>query len=91
MADSRGPGRVWVVGPAGNLEDDPNLTHERCPGNPTTSHRARQTLRVVGEVVNWVGHSPDQVLATLEHPWSMTDRSEAERAHLTAHRPNCNS
>ena len=32
-----GPGRIYRVEPTGPFEDDPNLTDERFPGNPTRS------------------------------------------------------
>ena len=53
------PGRIYVVEPTGPIEDDPNLTDKKFPGNPTKSYRSRQPLRVTGEVTDWQGHSPD--------------------------------
>ena len=47
-------GHIYEVEPMGPFEDDPNV-----PGNPTQSYRTRQPLRVVGEVVDWEGHSPE--------------------------------
>ena len=61
LAVGDGPGRIYVVEPTGALEDDPNLTDQRFPGNPSRSYRTRKPLRVLGEVVGWVGHSPAQV------------------------------
>ena len=55
------PQRVYVVEPTGPIEDDPNLTDKKFPGNPTLSFRSRDSLRVVGEVVKWEGHSPERV------------------------------
>jgi rifampin ADP-ribosylating transferase len=52
-----------VVLPTGNFEDDPNLTDKKFPGNPTRSFRSREPLRVVGEFVDWVGHSPEKLAA----------------------------
>ncbi len=46
------------------IEDDPNLTDKKFPGNPTKSYRSREPLRVIGEVVNWQGHSPEELKAT---------------------------
>ena len=63
LAAGEGPGRVYVVEPTGELEDDPNVTDKRFPGNPTRSFRSRQPLRVVGEVVDWVGHSDEKLQA----------------------------
>jgi len=50
-------GRVYVVEPSGPFEDDPDVTDERFPGNPTRSYRSRLPLRVVGEVADWPGTS----------------------------------
>lgn len=59
LAVGDGPGRIYRVEPTGAFEDDPNLTDKKFPGNPTRSYRARQPLRVVGEVLDWEGHSPE--------------------------------
>lgn len=53
--------RIYVVEPTGTIEDDPNLTDKRFPGNPTLSYRSREPLRIIGEVTGWQGHSPEQV------------------------------
>jgi rifampin ADP-ribosylating transferase len=61
LAVGGGRGRIYVVEPSGEFEDDPNVTNKRFTGNPTQSFRTRQPLRVLGEVVDWVGHSPEQL------------------------------
>lgn len=63
LAAGDGPGRVYIVDPLGDYHDDPNVTDKRFAGNPTRSFRSTQPLRVVGEVLGWVGHSADQVQA----------------------------
>ena len=63
LAAGAGRGRIYVVEPTGAFEDDPNLTDKRFPGNPTQSFRSREPLRVVGELVDWVGHPPEQLQA----------------------------
>jgi len=63
LARGEGPGRIYIVEPQGDIEDDPNVTDKRFPGNPTRSFRSRQPLRVVGELVDWVGHSQDRMRA----------------------------
>jgi hypothetical protein len=65
--DRRGTGRIYRVEPTGLLEDDPNLTDKRFPGNPTRSYRAREPLRVVGEVLDWEGHAPAVLQDMREH------------------------
>ncbi|QNP41705.1 NAD(+)--rifampin ADP-ribosyltransferase [Lysobacter solisilvae (ex Woo and Kim 2020)] len=61
LAVGAGRGRIYIVEPTGAIEDDPNLTNKRFPGNPTRSYRSRAPFRVVGEVVEWQGHSAEQL------------------------------
>lgn len=63
LASGENRGRIYVVEPTGEFEDDPNLTDKKFPGNPTHSFRSREPLRVVGELVDWVGHSPEKLEA----------------------------
>lgn len=60
LALGEGRGRIYFVEPTGAIEDDPNVTDKRFPGNPTQSYRSAEPVRVVGELVDWVGHSPEQ-------------------------------
>ncbi len=61
LATGQGRERIYVVEPTGPVEDDPNLTDKKFPGNPSMSYRSRQALRVIAEVILWQGHSPEQV------------------------------
>ena len=63
LAGGEGRGRIYIVEPTGEFEDDPNVTDKRFPGNPTQSFRSREPLRVVGELVDWVGHAPEKLEA----------------------------
>ena len=63
LAAGDGRERIYIVEPSGEFENDPNLTDKRFPGNPTQSFRSREPLRVVGELVDWVGHSPEKIRA----------------------------
>ena len=67
LAQGEGPGRIYIVEPTGPIEDDPNLTDKKFPGNPTQSYRTRDPLRVTGEVKNWQGHTPEQLKAMKDH------------------------
>ena len=67
LALGEGPGRIYIVEPTGPIEDDPNLTDKKFPGNPTRSYRTRNPLHVTGEIKNWQGHSPEQLRAMKEH------------------------
>ena len=53
--------RIYIVEPTGEFFDDPNLTDKKFPGNPTKSYRSRHPLRIVGEVTEWEGHSPERL------------------------------
>jgi len=61
LASGEGRGRIYIVEPMGDFEDDPNVTDKKFPGNPTQSFRSREPLRVVGELADWVGHSPEKL------------------------------
>lgn len=63
LALGDGRGRIYLVEPTGPIEDDPNLTDKKFPGNPTKSYRSQHPFKVVGEVTVWQGHSPEQVKA----------------------------
>lgn len=63
LAEGKGRGRIYIVEPIGSLEDDPNVTDKRFPGNPTRSYRTREPVKIIGELMDWEGHSPDQVQA----------------------------
>lgn len=67
LAVGEGRGRIYIVEPTGPIEDDPNLTDKRFPGNPTLSFRSRSPFRVVGEVEDWPGHTPEQLRTMHAH------------------------
>lgn len=67
LAAGDGPGRIYVVEPTGPVEDDPNLTDQKFPGNPSKSCRTRDPLRIIGEVIGWHGHAPAQIAAMRAH------------------------
>ena len=67
LAAGAGRERIYIVEPTGPIEDDPNLTDQRFPGNPTMSYRSRDPVRVIGEVPEWQGHSPEQLQHMKDH------------------------
>lgn len=67
LAMGEGRGRIYIVEPTGPIEDDPNLTDKKFPGNPTMSYRTRDPLRVTGEVTDWTAHPPEQLQAMKDH------------------------
>ena len=58
--------RIYLVEPTGPIEDDPNLTDKKFPGNPTKSYRSAHSFKVVGEITIWQGHAPVQLQAMKE-------------------------
>ena len=63
LAVGEGRERIYLVEPTGAIEDDPNVTDRKFPGNPTMSYRSLYPFKVVGEVALWQGHSPEQLKA----------------------------
>jgi hypothetical protein len=63
LAVGEGSERIYLVEPTGPIEDDPDLTDKKFPGNPTKSYRSTEPFKVVGEVWSWQGHPAEQVQA----------------------------
>ena len=63
LAIGEGRERIYLVEPTGPIEDDPDLTDRKFPGNPTKSFRSAHPFKVVGEITIWQGHPPEQVKA----------------------------
>ena len=63
LAMGQGRGRIYIVEPTGTVEDDPNVTDKKFPGNPTRSYRTREPVKIVDELMDWVGHPPEQLQA----------------------------
>jgi hypothetical protein len=66
LAFGEGRERIYLVEPTGPIEDDPDLTDKKFPGNPTKSYRSQHPFRVVGEVTIWQNHPAEQVHAMKE-------------------------
>lgn len=67
LASGEGIERIYLVEPTGEIEDDPDLTDKKFPGNPTRSYRSTHPFRVVGEVTIWQGHPSEQVKTMKNH------------------------
>lgn len=61
LAKGDGRERVYIVDPEGSIENDPNVTDKKFPGNPTRSYRTTAPLKIVGEVTNWVRITPEEL------------------------------
>jgi rifampin ADP-ribosylating transferase len=77
LAAGEGRGRIYVVEPTGEFEDDPNVTDKKYPGNPTHSFRSREPLRIVSELLGWPRHSPERLQAMLDGLAAMRLRGTA--------------
>lgn len=66
LAIGEGRERIYLVEPTGKIENDPDLTDQKFPGNPSMSYRSTHPFKVVGEVTIWQGHSTEQVNAMKE-------------------------
>ena len=84
LAQGDGPGRIYIVEPTGPFVDDPDLTDKKFAGNPTRSYRSREPLRVVAEVTDWQGHSPEEIKAMMD----AQDRLYAAQAARVARIPS---
>lgn len=61
LALGDGRQRIYLVEATGKVEDDPNVTDKRLPGNPTMSYRSVHPFKVIGEVAVWQGHSAEEI------------------------------
>ncbi len=61
LAKGDGRERVYVVEPTGSIEDDPNVTNKKFPGNPTRSYRTTAPLKIVGELKDWTAQSSEEI------------------------------
>ena len=66
LAVGDGRERIYLVEPVGGIENDPDLTDRKFPGNPSMSYRSTEALRVTGEVFNWQPHTVEQLSAMQE-------------------------
>lgn len=61
LAKGDGRERVYIVETTGSFENDPNVTDKKFPGNPTRSYRTQAPLKIVGEVMDWVRQTPEEL------------------------------
>ena len=74
LAYGEGRERIYLVEPTGAIEDDPDLTDKKFPGNPTKSYRSTHSFKVIGEVTIWKGHPTEQVKTMKEHLERLKDQ-----------------
>lgn len=61
LAKGDGRERVYIVEPTGGFENDPNVTDNKFPGNPTRSYRSLAPLKIIGEATDWVRQTPEDI------------------------------
>lgn len=74
LALGEGRERIYLVEPTGAIEDDPDLTDKKFPGNPTKSYRSTDPFRVVGEITIWQGHPAEQIKTMKDHLERLKDQ-----------------
>lgn len=67
LAQGEGRQRIFIVTPTGPIEDDPNLTDKKFPGNPTKSYRSLHPFKIIGEVAEWEGHDKERLQQMKDH------------------------
>lgn len=61
MAASKLKERIYIIEPLGDFENDPNVTDQRFPGNPTRSYRSKSPLKIIAELGSWNRHSDEEI------------------------------
>lgn len=61
LAKGDGSERVYIVEPTGDFENDPNVTDKKFPGNLTRSYRSQAPLKIVGEAIEWLRQTPEDL------------------------------
>lgn len=61
LAKGDGSDHVYMVEPTGDFENDPNVTNQKFPGNPTRSSRSTAPLKIIGEVKDWMRTTPEEL------------------------------
>ncbi len=61
LAEGEGHERIYLVEATGEIEDDPNVTDKKFPGNPTMSFRSINPFKVVGELKSWIGRTKEEI------------------------------
>ncbi len=76
LAASDNQERIYIVEPAGEFENDPNLTDQRFPGNPTHSYRSSEPVKIIAELGVWERHSDEQIKQMLESLEELTKQGK---------------
>ncbi len=74
LALGNGRQRIYLVEATGEIEDDPNVTDKKFPGNPTMSYRSIHPFKVIGEVTIWQAHLPEQIQSMKDGLQKLTEQ-----------------
>lgn len=74
LASGNGRERIYLVKATGEIEDIPNVTDKKFPGNPTMSYRSKHPFKVVGEVTLWQGRTYIQIKAIKDGLKKLTEQ-----------------
>ncbi|MGL4362232.1 MAG: NAD(+)--rifampin ADP-ribosyltransferase [Cellulosilyticaceae bacterium] len=61
LAKGVGRERVYIIEPTGQFENDPNVTDKKFPGNLTCSYRSEAPLRIIGEKVDYIKQTDEEL------------------------------
>ena len=61
LAKGDGIERIYLVEATGEVENDPNVTDKKFPGNPTMSYRSEHPFKVIGEVTIFYRHTLEEI------------------------------
>ena len=80
LAGGEGCGRIYIVEPTGEFEDDPNVMNKRFAEESDAILPHPRAASIVGELVDWVRHSAEKIQAVREDSRKQAARSSADRA-----------
>jgi len=78
IAKGEGDPRVYMVEPTGPFENDPNVTDQKFPGNPTRSYRSTSPLKIVSELSEWPRMPPEELRKWQERVASINANPKAK-------------
>ena len=70
--------RVYLVEPTGAFENDPNVTDQKFPGNPTRSYRSAEPLRILAVVDDWTRLTPEALQGWRDRLTAIRDDERGE-------------
>ncbi|MBM7421647.1 MULTISPECIES: NAD(+)--rifampin ADP-ribosyltransferase [Chryseobacterium] len=78
LAKGDGHERIYIVEPTGTFENDPNVTDKKFQGNPTRSYRSTESLKIVGEVTEWIKLTDEELQNWRERIAKLRENPDAE-------------